>query len=51
MSTANQSSSGWRGTGVGTKMKEDFNIPMSGYMLQFCGSSPTNYAIGQGTAF
>lgn len=51
MNASDQGSTGWRGTGIGTTMKNDFNISMSGYMLQFCGSAPTNYAIGEGTAF
>lgn len=52
MSETDQDRSGSnRGAGVGAIMKEDFNIDMSGYMLQFCLDCPNDYDIGEGTGF
>ena len=52
MSVVDQNKNNWtgRGTGLKTVFVNDFNIVMSGYMLQFCGSYPTNFGLGQGTS-
>lgn len=51
MSVADQNANGWRGTGLRDAFVNNFDVVMSGYMLQFCGSHPTNFGMGEGTAF